>query len=90
MVYGRCEILKDWNSWDNEIHTDEAQIARQGRAMNYDFEFEINEVAKTAIFSSTSLFILHLCVNAIVMIFKNGAYLANIFIGLLLNWVILK
>ena len=54
MVYGRCEILKDWNSWDNEIHTDEAQIARQGRAMNYDFEFEINEVAKTAIFSSTS------------------------------------
>lgn len=54
MVYGRVKILKDWNSWNNEIHTDEAQIARQGRAMNYDFYFKIDEASKSAIFSSTT------------------------------------
>lgn len=54
MVYGRCKILKDWNNWDSEIHTDESQIARQGRAMTYDFGYEVNEKTETAIFSSTS------------------------------------
>lgn len=54
MIYGRCKMLKEWNNWDNEIHTDEAQIARQGRAMNYDFEFKVDKVNQTAIFSSTT------------------------------------
>lgn len=55
MDYGRCHILKNWSDWDVSIHTDEAQIARQGRAMTYPFDFEVNRDTKTARFSSTSI-----------------------------------
>lgn len=54
MDYGRCRILHDWRDWQYSIHTDEAQIARQGRAMTYPFVFEIDEKNKTARFSSTT------------------------------------
>lgn len=52
MLYGRCKILKDWNGWDNEIHTDEKQVSRQSLAINYGFEFEIDEATQTATFTS--------------------------------------
>lgn len=51
---GRCRFIKMWPAWDDSIHNDEAQIARQGRAMTYPFSFEVNESNETAIFSSTS------------------------------------
>jgi len=54
MEYGRCHILNDWPDWDYEIHAQKEQIARQGRAMNYPFSFEIDKKNKTARFSSTS------------------------------------
>lgn len=54
MVYGRCKLLKDCHCWDNDIHTDEAQIERQGRAMTYGFDFSIDEKSQTAVFSSTT------------------------------------
>lgn len=52
MTSGRCEFLKEWPEWDVSIHEDEAQIARQGRAMNYPFTFEVDKDNKTARFSS--------------------------------------
>lgn len=54
MIFGRCKILKEWGSWENEVHIDEAQIARQGRAMNYNFEFKVDKTTQTATFSSTT------------------------------------
>ena len=41
VVFGRCRIIKTWAEWEPSIHTDEAQISRQGRAMNYPFSFRI-------------------------------------------------
>ena len=52
--FGRVRILKNWNHWDNNIHCDNAQIERQGRAINYPFTFEINAEDSSATFSSTS------------------------------------
>lgn len=54
-LYGRCHILNEWLDWDYSIHCDNAQIDRQGRAMTYPFTFSINEKAKNARFSSTSI-----------------------------------
>jgi len=54
MDYGRCRIIQEWSNWDYLIHTDEAQISRQGRAITYPFDFEINKKNKTARFSSSS------------------------------------
>ena len=54
MLYGRCRIIKDWLYWDYSIHSEESQIARQGRAFTYPFEFELHETSKSAKFSSTS------------------------------------
>lgn len=54
MNYGRCQIIKEWPEWDYAIHTDKAQIARQGRAMTYPFSFTVDRKKKTAKFSSTS------------------------------------
>lgn len=53
-IVGRCQFLSDWNDWDDSIHKDEAQIARQGRAMNYPFTFKVNKKQKNARFSSTT------------------------------------
>lgn len=54
MQSGRCNFLKKWDNWDISIHEDEAQIARQGKALSYPFDFKIDETAETARFSSTS------------------------------------
>ena len=54
MDFGRCHIINEWLEWDYSIHADEAQISRQGRAMNYPFQFKIDKEAKTAQFSSSS------------------------------------
>ena len=54
MDFGRCRITETWPDWDASIHTDEAQISRQGWSMTYPFSFEINKTTKTARFSSTS------------------------------------
>lgn len=54
MQSGRCIFLKSWDDWDMSIHEDQAQIARQGKALSYPFEFELNGNAETARFSSTS------------------------------------
>lgn len=54
MDYGRCRILSTWVDWDYAIHTNEAQIGRQGRAMTYPFSFKLNKKDKSARFSSTS------------------------------------
>ena len=54
-LFGRCRIIKQWNDWEQEIHANEAQIARQGRAMTYPFSFEIDSISNTARFSSTSV-----------------------------------
>lgn len=54
MISGRCRFLKEWSEWDVSVHSDDAQISRQGRAMTYPFMFDIDETAKTARFSSTS------------------------------------
>lgn len=53
-LYGRCHLLTPWTDWDVSIHEDPAQISRQGRSMTYPFDFEIDESALTARFSSTS------------------------------------
>ena len=53
-IFGRCLILKPWLDWEYNVHSDEAQIARQGRAMTYPFSFKINKKNQTARFSSTS------------------------------------
>lgn len=42
MQSGRCNFLKNWDNWDISIHEDEAQIARQGKALSYPFDFEID------------------------------------------------
>ena len=52
--FGRVRLLKNWNFWDNNIHSEKPQIERQGRAMYYPFTFEINENEKTATFSSST------------------------------------
>lgn len=52
--YGRCRFLKEWSYWDISVHTDQAQIDRQGRSMTYPFSFRINRSKQTGIFSSTS------------------------------------
>lgn len=54
MIVGRCEFLSDWPEWDVNIHSDEAQIQRQGRAFTYPFDFKIESEEKRAVFSSTS------------------------------------
>ena len=54
MDFGRCRIILPWLDWEYSIHTDESQIIRQGRAMHYPFEFQINKETQTARFSSTS------------------------------------
>lgn len=54
MTYGRCHFLKDWSDWEVSVHSDDAQISRQGRAMTYPFMFDIDTNTKTARFSSTS------------------------------------
>ena len=54
MKYGRCQILKEWPDWDYQIHTDKAQIERQGKAIYYPMDFIINQQQQTARFSSTS------------------------------------
>lgn len=51
---GRCLFKKEWPEWEYSIHADDAQVARQGRAMTYPFSFDINENEETAVFSSTS------------------------------------
>lgn len=53
-IIGRCKFLKPWSDWDDSIHSDEAQISRQGRAMTYPFDFKINKKQKQGTFSSTS------------------------------------
>ena len=53
-IAGRCHLLKDWPDWDTSIHEDDAQIARQGRAMTYPCTFKVNKRKKTARFSSTT------------------------------------
>jgi len=53
-LFGRCRIITLWSNWEPEIHSDDAQIARQGRAMLYPFSFNINKENNTARFSSTS------------------------------------
>lgn len=55
LLYGRCRILNDWPTWDYSIHCDKSQTDRQGRAMTYPFTFRVDEKAKTARFSSTSI-----------------------------------
>lgn len=54
MISGRCHFFKEWPDWDSAIHGDNAQIGRQGRAMTYPFTFDVDGVAQTARFSSTS------------------------------------
>ena len=54
MVFGRCLFLQEWPDWESSVHTNDAQIERQGRAMKYPFTFKINKYSKTGIFSSTS------------------------------------
>lgn len=54
MISGRCRFLKKWSEWEVSVHSDDAQISRQGRAMNYPFTFDIDTAANTAHFSSTS------------------------------------
>lgn len=54
MTYGRCKFIRDWLEWDKVIHTDGAQIERQGRAMTYHFTFDVNGLIETGRFSSTS------------------------------------
>lgn len=54
MEYGRCRIVKEWSDWDYSIHTDDAQIARQAKALTYPFTFEIDKESNTAKFSSSS------------------------------------
>ena len=53
-IFGRCRIIKSWLDWEYRVHCDEAQIARQGRAMTYPFSFKVNKKNNTARFSSTS------------------------------------
>lgn len=53
-VFGRCNVLKPWLNWEYGIHTDDAQISRQSRAMTYPFNFQIDEENQIARFSSTS------------------------------------
>lgn len=55
MEFGRCRILQDWPEWDKSIHSDAAQIERQGKAMTYPFTFKVDKEAKMARFSSTSV-----------------------------------
>ena len=52
--YGRCRMLHEWPEWDHSIHSDKAQIDRQGRALHYPFTFEVDPETRTARFSSTS------------------------------------
>lgn len=54
MTYGRCRFLKEWPEWEDSVHSDDAQISRQGRSMTYPFSFVIDSDSKTARFSSTS------------------------------------
>ena len=54
MESGRCRFIQEWPEWDNSIHSDAAQIERQGKAMTYPFTFQVDKEAKTARFSSTS------------------------------------
>lgn len=54
MIIGRCQFIQEWPEWDSSIHEEDAQIARQGRAMTYPFTFEVDITAKVARFSSTS------------------------------------
>lgn len=54
MTSGRCRFLKEWLEWDASVHSDDAQISRQGRATTYPFTFDIDTTSKTARFSSTS------------------------------------
>lgn len=54
ILFGRCRIIKTWSNWEQEIHNDKAQVARQGRAITYPFSFEVNDINNTARFSSTS------------------------------------
>lgn len=53
-TFGRCRILQPWPDWNNSIHTDDAQIQRQGWAMTYSFSYEIDYSDEAATFSSTS------------------------------------
>ncbi len=53
-IIGRCHFLTSWGEWDDSIHSDEAQIERQGRSMTYPFTFKVNKKAKNAKFSSSS------------------------------------
>lgn len=54
MLFGRCNYIKTWNEWDNSVHAEQSQIDRQGRAMTYPFDFDIDYEHLTARFSSTS------------------------------------
>lgn len=53
-IYGRCHLFEDWPDWDVHIHEDPLQIAREGRAMTYPFDFEIDYDNATGTFSSTT------------------------------------
>jgi len=54
VLFGRCRIVEPWLSWELEVHTDEEQVVRQGRAMTYPFSFELMDNNK-ARFSSSSI-----------------------------------
>ena len=54
MISGRCRFLKEWPDWEEAVHSDDAQISRQGRSMTYPFIFDIDFASNTARFSSTS------------------------------------
>lgn len=54
MIYGRCRFLREWSEWETSVHSDDSQISRQGRAMTYPLTFDIDSIAKTARFSSSS------------------------------------
>ena len=54
MTSGRCRFLKEWPTWEISVHSNDAQISRQGRAMTYPFTFDIDFTAETARFSSTT------------------------------------
>lgn len=53
-LYGRCHMLSDWSDWDYNVHNDDAQIERQGRALHYPFSFSLDIENRSARFSSTS------------------------------------
>ena len=54
MEFGRCRFTGEWFDWDYSLHSNKEQISRQGWAMTYPFEFDVDDDTQTAQFSSTS------------------------------------